>query len=162
MANHLLVVRRGPTKVKLRRDIIKRLKVLHDACDCEEKSRYIDLGVNSKDDPKWLLIATKWATIEPEDYVLPVDIIEANNVRDALRFYGVDEKHVEALRTPAQLRNELLRFKAFAKSTIQTHIDTTLELQKTFKDKPEHADLFNEMNETMSKYSQVLEKLELN
>jgi hypothetical protein len=157
--NNLLVVRCGDTKVKVRRDIIKRLRVLDDACECEDKSRYIDLGTNNKDKAKWLLIATKWATIEPNDYVLPADTIEAKAVMEALRFYGVDEKDVKALRTPSELRSELLRLKDFAKSAVQRHMKDADYLRDVYKDKPEHKDKYDKLVEDVAIYLKHMEFL---
>ena len=157
--NNLLVVRRGDTKVKVRRGMLKRLRVLGDACECEEKSRYIDLGTSSKDEGQWLLIATKWATIEPKDYVLPVDAIEANAVKDALRFYGVEEKEVDALRTPSELRSELLGLKEFAKSTLQAQMKESDKLRAIYKDKPEHKDKYDQLGQDAALCVQFLESL---
>ena len=86
-----------------------RLPLLRDILmDVGAENGLIDLG--RPDIPiEWMHNAMEWINTPPDEYVLPRDYVEAEQVRTALRYFGVDEGIVESLMTVEKLINRSKR-----------------------------------------------------
>lgn len=131
-SSSLLVVRMGGVNKKIRRAHVERLPMLLDALDlCKDKDgaggRAINLGSLHDCPVSRLELAAEWAATPAEDYVLPPREDAQREVRDALRFFGVEQQTVDNLRSAAQLRESLTKLKGIDSRLREVKIQSLLK-----------------------------------
>lgn len=127
----LLMVRMGRVNVKMRRGQMHRLPMVNEVFTSTVNGRLVDFGPQNRIPPDYLRDALEWSTVPAEDYVLPTDCHKAEQIRQALRYFGVEEATVLALRTAAGLRRELDTMK-LKMDTMKLDVDELqLDLKQT-------------------------------